>query len=189
MRPHGRARVNPGNPEAFAQCDRCGCWYNRSDLSWQFQWAGTHLYNLGILVCTPCLDTPQEQLRTIILPPDPPPVINARPPDFPFEEDGPVQAVLAETALAGSTQLTLQPANGTLDNASAFTVGQVVWVQLVDATSSANISFGQYQVQSIDTTNNILTVSDIQGLGNGISATAPVNGTVTVALTSVPTPP
>lgn len=38
------------------------------------------LQNLRILVCTQtCLDVPQPQLRTIILPPDPVPVSNPRP--------------------------------------------------------------------------------------------------------------
>src|SRR5215469_15992955 len=111
MRPHGRrAAVNAGNPEAFAQCDRCGFWYNRSGLQWQYQWGGTHIYSLGMLVCDICYDTPFEQLRTIILPPDPPPVINARPPNFTYEETGPVQAVLAASVPAGSNVLALQPA-------------------------------------------------------------------------------
>lgn len=81
------ARVNTTNPENWAQCDRCGFWRNGSDLVWQDQWAGTHLYNIQILVCRDrCYDVPQEQLRTIILPPDPPPVLNARVPNFAYEE-------------------------------------------------------------------------------------------------------
>jgi hypothetical protein len=92
MRPHGKyARVNPQDPTAFAVCDRCGFWRNRTDLIWQDQWAGTHLYNIQILVCRErCYDVPQEQLRTIILPPDPPPVLNARVPDFAYEEQTPI---------------------------------------------------------------------------------------------------
>jgi len=81
------ARVDPQNPEAFIQCERCGFWYNRSKLVWQYEWAGMGLYSKGVLVCYErCYDTPQEQLRTIILPPDPPPIINARVPDFDYEE-------------------------------------------------------------------------------------------------------
>ena len=88
MRPHGKyARVNTTDPEAFSVCDRCGFWRNRGDLVWQDQWAGNHLYCIQILVCKErCYDKPQEQLRTIILPPDPPPVLNARVPDFAYEE-------------------------------------------------------------------------------------------------------
>jgi len=87
-RPHGKyANVNPQDPTAFSQCDRCGFWRNRTDLVWQVQWSGQHLYNIQILVCKErCYDTPQEQLRTIILPPDPPPVLNARVPNFAYEE-------------------------------------------------------------------------------------------------------
>ena len=89
------ARVSTQNPEAWAVCDRCGFWYNRSDLVWQTGWAGQHLYSLGILVCTTgnrCFDIPNEQLRTIILPPDPPPIINARVPNYAYEEQLPLIA-------------------------------------------------------------------------------------------------
>lgn len=88
MRPHGKyANVNADNPEAFAVCDRCSFWRNRSDLVWQTAWSGTHIYNIQVLVCKDrCFDTPNEQLRTIILPPDPPPVLNARVPNFAYEE-------------------------------------------------------------------------------------------------------
>lgn len=81
-------RVNPQDPIAAAECDRCGRWFSRTDLVWQNVWAGTHLYATGALVCTTgnCYDTPNEQLRTIILPPDPPPVLNARVPNFAYEE-------------------------------------------------------------------------------------------------------
>ena len=78
MRAHGRARVSSKNPQAFAICDRCAMLYNHVDLQWQFDWAGASLINKRMLVCRPCLDTPQEQLRAIILPADPVPVVNPR---------------------------------------------------------------------------------------------------------------
>lgn len=85
------AKVNPQNPEAWGQCDRCGFWRNTSDLVWQFEWGGLQLYSQELLVCADrCYDTPQEQLRTIILPPDPPPIVNARVPDFDYEEQTPI---------------------------------------------------------------------------------------------------
>jgi hypothetical protein len=87
------ARVDPQNPEAWAVCDHCGFYRNRSDLVWQYEWGGMHLYNKEILVCRErCYDTPQEQLRTIILPPDPPPIVNARVPNFALEEFTVMQA-------------------------------------------------------------------------------------------------
>lgn len=85
--PTGRAVVSPTNPTSFAVCDRCGCWYNLPDLSWQFQWSGLQLINLNILVCETCLDTPAEFLKTLIIPPDPMPVMNARPEAFAIDEN------------------------------------------------------------------------------------------------------
>lgn len=70
----GRARVSAKSPRAQAVCMRCGFWYNRVDLNFQFDWRGTSLQNLYILVCDRCLDVPQEQLRAIQLPADPTPV-------------------------------------------------------------------------------------------------------------------
>jgi hypothetical protein len=85
------ARVSPTNPEAWGQCDRCGFTRNVSDLVFQVEWAGQQLFNQQILVCKDrCYDTPQEQLRTIILPPDPPPVINARTINYAYEEYTPM---------------------------------------------------------------------------------------------------
>ena len=78
----GRARTSSTNPQAHAICDRCGFRYNHVDLSWQFDWAGASLINKRILVCTPCNDTPQTQLRAIVLPADPTPIMNARTQDF-----------------------------------------------------------------------------------------------------------
>lgn len=78
MRPHGRAKVSTRNPEAFAICDNCGFLYNHSELRWQLQWAGNKLVNLRQLVCRRCNDIPQTQLRAIVLPADPMPVLNPR---------------------------------------------------------------------------------------------------------------
>ena len=81
-------RVNQNSPDGAGQCDRCGRWFNLRNLTFQYEWAGTHLYNTGALVCTEggCLDRPQEQLRTIVIPPDPMPLLNARVPSFAYEE-------------------------------------------------------------------------------------------------------
>ena len=78
----GRARTSASNPQAHAICDRCGFRYNLVNLKWQFDWRGASLMNLRILVCNDCYDTPQEQLRAIIVPADPVPVMNPRVQDF-----------------------------------------------------------------------------------------------------------
>ncbi len=88
MRPTGRARVDSNNPRAFGICDRCGFLFQLAELQWQYQWAGNQLTNIRVLVCTGvnCYDRPNEQLRTIILPSDPVPVLNARVPNYAYEE-------------------------------------------------------------------------------------------------------
>lgn len=74
----GRARTDPNNPQAHAICDRCGFRYNHVDLQWQFDWAGASLINKRILVCATCNDDPQQQLRAIVVPADPMPIVNPR---------------------------------------------------------------------------------------------------------------
>ena len=78
----GRARTSPNNPQAHAICDRCGFRYNHVNLSWQFDWAGASLINKRLLVCNTCNDMPQQQLRAIIVPADPMPIMNPRLQDF-----------------------------------------------------------------------------------------------------------
>jgi hypothetical protein len=82
VRATGRARVSTRNPQAFAICDRCGFLYNHVSLKWQFDFAGASLINKRILVCNPCNDTPQNQLRSIVVPADPTPILNARIQDY-----------------------------------------------------------------------------------------------------------
>ena len=88
MRPHPRrTSTNPSSPRGWATCDRCGFVTNHFKLSWQYDWAGTQLINKRILVCEGgCLDKPQRQLGTILLPPDPTPIMNARPEQYAIDE-------------------------------------------------------------------------------------------------------
>lgn len=78
MRPHGRARVSTRSPQAFAICDRCGFLFNHASLRWQYDWRGASMQNTRQLVCQTCLDRPQEQLRALVVPPDPMPIQNPR---------------------------------------------------------------------------------------------------------------
>ena len=78
----GRARTSATNPQAHAICDRCGFRYNHVNLKWQYDWAGASLINKRMLVCNTCYDVPQEQLRAIVVPADPMPIINPRVQDF-----------------------------------------------------------------------------------------------------------
>lgn len=75
----GRARISLRRPEAMGECDRTGFWYPLSQMRRQFQWAGNKLIDTGLLVGPDQVDVPQDQFRSIILPPDPRPVPNPRP--------------------------------------------------------------------------------------------------------------
>ncbi len=92
---HGRAEVNPDNPRAFAICQRCGFITNLYKLSWQWQWQAFTLYNTGLLVCNECYDKPSEFLKTLVLPPDPPPLYNVRPENYTVDEEGPTVDISA----------------------------------------------------------------------------------------------
>jgi len=78
----GRAKTSATNPRAHAICDRCGFRYNHYQLRWQMDWAGASLVNKRLLVCDRCYDEPQQQLRAIVIPADPIPIVNPRPEGF-----------------------------------------------------------------------------------------------------------
>lgn len=87
MRPHPkRARTDPTSPRAWGTSDRNGMVNNLENLRWQYDWAGTGLINKRILVSEDELDEPQRQLGALILPPDPPPLPNARPENYAIDE-------------------------------------------------------------------------------------------------------
>jgi hypothetical protein len=78
--PSGRARISVRRPRAIGECDRCGFWKSLDDLRPQYQWGGNQLIDTGLLVCSDtCLDIPQQQFRSPILPPDPRPRVPSRP--------------------------------------------------------------------------------------------------------------
>lgn len=82
----GRARTSSKSPRAFAVCMRCGFWYNRDRLQFQNAWRGASVINTYKLVCPPCLDQLQEQLRAITLPADPVPIFYPSVEDFAGDE-------------------------------------------------------------------------------------------------------
>lgn len=93
-RPHGKARVDPYEPRAFAVCQRCGFLWNAYNTNWQYQWAGVKLMNKRVQVCPICLDKPSTFLRQIILPPDPPAIAQPRAEPYFIDEAGGVAVPL-----------------------------------------------------------------------------------------------
>lgn len=86
MSRHGRGvEIDPTNPTHTALCQRCGSPYNRYKLGVQTRWAGPVLIDTGFRVCPACMDAPNEQERTLILPPDPLPIFDALPNSTPMD--------------------------------------------------------------------------------------------------------
>lgn len=79
---YSHARISARNPESLGRCDRCGFTWNLKRLRFQYYWRGPDLKNTNFLVCPDCLDVPNENVRTIVLPPDPVPVLNPRIEDY-----------------------------------------------------------------------------------------------------------
>lgn len=184
MRPHGRAAVSARDPKAFGICDRCGFLYNHVRLQWQFDYRGAALLNTRILVCNPCLDVPQNQLRNIIIPADPTPIMNARVQDY----------TTAETNNRFTSSQTLVPSSASGDGTTAtlvfgvplslepITVGSTIVVSGVEpsgyngtfvVTASSNV--GAYSVSyssraTGDLSNNgrvALNIDPTTGLATG----------------------
>ena len=86
-RPHPkRADTDPDYPQSWGTDDQSGFVTNLHKMRWQMQWAGNQLINLRYLVHPDFLDEPQEQLRTLIIPVDPPPLFNTRPEPYEIDE-------------------------------------------------------------------------------------------------------
>ena len=86
-RPHPKySRTNPSHPAAWGTDDKSGFIFNQRDLQWQYEWQGVRLVNLRILTGPPFYDQPNRQLGTIILPPDPVSIMNARIEPYAIEE-------------------------------------------------------------------------------------------------------
>lgn len=87
MRRHPKhARTDPSSPRGWSTCDRSGFVGNAENLRDQVQWSGLRLHSLNLLVLPQYLDIPQRQIGTIILSPDPVPLANARPENYPIDE-------------------------------------------------------------------------------------------------------
>jgi hypothetical protein len=106
MRPHPRrARTDPSSPRALGTSDHSGFIGNHEDLCWQHEWAGAEIINKRILVFPDELDTPQRQLGILILPPDPPTIMNARPENYAIDET----PVSTRTTMNGTMRVTVSP--------------------------------------------------------------------------------
>ena len=132
----GRARTSSRNPRSFGVCDRCAIWYNHNQLRWQFDWAGASLINKRILVCDTCYDTPQNQLRAIILPADPVPVVNPRTEPFEYDETN-VNTTTVNPTIDPTTGLPIPGTGSTLVTQSGQTMTQTPYGRPIGLAQAA----------------------------------------------------
>lgn len=77
-----RAPTNIRQPAPVGLCRRCGFFFPLVQLVEQYEWRGPSLGKILTRVCASnpgCLDVPQEQLRTIVIGPDPVPPFDPSP--------------------------------------------------------------------------------------------------------------
>ncbi len=174
-----RAAVSRSHPRAHAICDRCGFRYNHDDLQWQHQWAGPRLQNLRILVCRSCLDVPQEQLRTIILPADPVPIRDPRPEHYEIANNpnSPIgQAPIP--ALAGSNIGTLIQGGGTYAAFMGSSNKPFAWSATLSVSGSSFTNWVGKDWFAPHNTGFLPTTIDSTGVAlvaTGFTATAPTD--------------
>lgn len=86
-RPHPiGASTNP-HDGPWTTCDRCGFISSHSRMQFQYDFMGGSVpQNLGLLVCSRCLDDLNWQQKLLILPPDPRPIANTRPEPYVVDE-------------------------------------------------------------------------------------------------------
>lgn len=169
----GRATINPAAPEALGICDGCGFLFNLRTLTWQMGWCGTTLKNLHLRKCSTCLDIPNEQLRTIILPPDPLPVSDPRLEQFAVDErnDYTLSKIVGKAAMfVGGCAIECELVSTKGIRAAIDGIGDLVAILTRGALLSASVD----------------AVSDVSGaLLKGLKVTAAIDGVsdVTAELT------
>ena len=155
----GRARTSASSPQAHAICDRCGFRYNHVDLKWQYDWRGAQLANVRVLVCDSCTDTPQEQLRAIVLPADPTPIINARVENFVTDEAG------SATGQPYGAPVGLDP-NAVMPLNNGVTYGRPLSLLSVTANGTTTIAVTCRVAHGLSTENQVA----VEGLTNSAAA-------------------
>jgi len=105
-------------------------------MAWQRDWAGNQIINKRILVHQSELDKLQNQFRSLVLPPDPLPIMNARPEPYTIDEYGPVAIELSNTVIAQGSIVGAVLGTASL---SETVSGTAVW-SLIDPSGAFTIN-------------------------------------------------
>lgn len=146
MRARSHFKVDRQNPRARGVCDRCGFHYQHNELQWQFEWIGPRLQNLRILVCKQCLDKPQPGLKTILIPPDPDPILNPRV-EYYVSDDNPLSALGVDANFLTpqyGNRIGSLTAGGGINAAFDGVLSKPSWISAAGLTSTITSSYAAY---------------------------------------------
>lgn len=91
-RPHPKYASNDARQGPWANCSDCGFNWSLSSLQFQYDFrGGSTPMNMGWLRCPRCISPLTYQRKLLIIPPDPPPIFNTMPENYPVDEAGPTQ--------------------------------------------------------------------------------------------------
>lgn len=193
----GKAQINPNAPRALGICDRCGDLHNLEALQYQYEWRGTVLMNTQLRVCDWCRDIPNEQLRAIILPPDPLPVYDPRVEPYAIDEKSEYIITASFVGRAGVDVVVTsapQPFMASFSVTAAMSATLKVQQQitaLISGSANMVVAFAGQQtiIAGIGVSANVtaLLQSGLKIQGATISTTAAMTGTLMVGQTIVAT--
>jgi hypothetical protein len=170
--------LNPNKPRALGVCDYCGQSWHLEQLLDQYQFGGFGQINLHFRVCPRCYDTPQEQLRAIVLPPDPIPARNPR-----------IENYVQDNQLLGFTQNVLNPEQPNITYSQLIQYSQQAgWglpqPTLTNISTVIPVAFQSYQIVPAGTYNYIM-IYNPTNFQYGISLTSPASFTSPTTTTQV----
>jgi hypothetical protein len=186
----GRAVTNAYAPRAFAVCDSCGEWYNRVNLLIQREWYGDNLADTGFRVCRRCLSKPQAQLKPVILPLDPVPILEPRPERLAAQQsiNGPTRGAVWQN-LNGFTQIVgpqgikiRMPVLAEFDPTNPIENKNALWIGLFNARYPVPVLTDDFGNLLLDDFGNVLLQDGVTEI-SGMIALASVGQQIAAAAT------
>lgn len=159
--------LNPRYPRTLGICDYCGRTWHLDELRYQMEWGGPNIINLHYRVCPRCYDKPQEQLRSIVLPPDPIPSLDPR-----------VEFYDIDSGLQGFVQNTLDPTNSNITYAQLLQASQAWGLPqpaLTNRSGTLTTAFATQQIMAANPARKYLLIYNPAQYEFGVSQTTPIN--------------
>lgn len=109
-RPQPKYATKDAHRGPWTTCDRCGLIWNQTSMQFQYDFNGGPLpVNRQLLFCPRCLDAYNYQKQLIVIPPDPPPLMNTRPEPYSIDETNWLTVDGNPLEIASDTMITSVP--------------------------------------------------------------------------------